>query len=197
MKYLHALHDEFSNILLELERVMRLNNRNADLAHELSLYTGPQDPDLTAGEFDSLLMCINTEVQYRPGTGVLDDIISSGKLDLISNDQLRYEITSWESVMQFVRFQELEHAKTRSNLVDMMSTEGNLRMGILNALGELYGLTESRFPDTNLVFLESLEFDNNLIAFFITAKFLNLLYYSRLKERIEKVLSIIEDELKL
>ena len=197
LKYLQALHDVFSSNLAELENVMIVNELNAEKAFELSKFTGLHETELTAKEVDSLLIFLNPEVQYRPGSGVLDEIISSGKLELISNDQLRIELSSWESVMLFVRFQEQEHFNIRNNFLEMLFKKGNIRMLILDTSpGELNEISQSSFPNNNVLLLQSLEFENHLIAFAFSARALNNEYYSRLMGKIKTVLSLIENELK-
>ena len=195
LHYLDALQEEFSDNLNRLKRVMHLNQRNAGFASELSKYTGPHEPVLTENEIDSLILFIHAEVQYRPGSGVLDEIISSGKLELFSKDQLRHEIASLESVMQAVRFQEQEHSRIRYILLNMLNDKGNTRRAYERLDSEMFGLTPSKFENNNLLFLKSERFDNYLVAFYHTAKFLNDNYYPMLENKIKSVLSLIEDEL--
>lgn len=196
VKYLAALQDEVSNNLDELQRVMNLCEENATFAVELSRYTDPSESELTEIEFDTLLLnSINTEVQYRPSIGVFEEIINSGKLEMISNDRLRYEIASWESIMQQVRFQEQEHSRVRYNLIDLFYSSGNFRKALYNLSGERHGVSETKFKGENRLLLQSIEFDNQLITFIYTAKSLNLNYYSILEDRLNEVLLIIENEL--
>lgn len=195
-KYLMALHEEFSNNLEELERVMKRNSRNAEYALELSKYTGKQEPELTEPEFDSLFFrAVMTEVQYRPGSGIVDEIINSGKLDIFSNDRIRYEIASWESIMQKVRFQEQEHAVTRTNLMNFCFRIMNARNALFNSYGDSFELTHSRFATVNKDLLQSVEFDNHLVSFFVTARILNQYHYADLDKKLKEFLSIIEKEI--
>ena len=53
--YLNALHDEFSNNLKEVERVMKLNKRGLEMAHALLGKMGTDDPTFTEKVFDSLI----------------------------------------------------------------------------------------------------------------------------------------------
>jgi hypothetical protein len=195
LHYLDALQEEFSDNLNSLYRVMQLNKRNTNLAFELSKYTGPLEPVLSANEVDSLILFTHAEVQYRPGSGVLVEVISSGKLELLSKDQLRYEIASLESVMQAVRFQEQEHSRIRYILLNMLNDEGNTRRATERLDSETFGLTPSKFESTNLRFLKSERFDNYLVVFYVTAKILNDDYYPRLENKIKSILALIEDEL--
>ncbi|PTM08541.1 MAG: hypothetical protein DA407_07815, partial [Bacteroidetes bacterium] len=52
--YLNALHDEFSNNLIEVERVMKLNAEGLAYANALLDKMGTSDLDLTEKVFDSL-----------------------------------------------------------------------------------------------------------------------------------------------
>ncbi|MEH6748623.1 MAG: DUF6090 family protein [Maribacter arcticus] len=56
VNYLNALHDEFASNLKEVERVMKLNEKNLKIAHTLLSKMGTDNPDLNEKEFDSLLI---------------------------------------------------------------------------------------------------------------------------------------------
>lgn len=79
--YLNALHDEFTNNLKEVERVMKLNQQNLKTAHTLLGRTGIDNLDLTEKVIDSLMYrTIMSEIQYRPSPGTLNELINSGNL---------------------------------------------------------------------------------------------------------------------
>ena len=197
--YLNSLHDEFSNNLKEVEKVMKLNERNLKIAHALLGKMGTDDPDLTEKAFDSLMYrTIYAEIQYRPSPGTLVELVNSGNLSIISNRELRLKLASWDGVLASVLFQEEEHSKPRYKLIDLMNKWGNGRKSYINALGNnkfSLDIPNSNFKLSSLVLLQNIEFDNQLTFFFLTGSFLNSSYYSSLQNKIENTLIIIQSEL--
>ena len=80
-QYLLALKEEFSFNKGELKSIMKRNKLNFDYALIILDNTGPENPEITDKEFGSLLTkSLSNETQFDPNQGVLDEIISSGKL---------------------------------------------------------------------------------------------------------------------
>jgi len=195
--YLASLKEEFTYNLAEVEQVMKANKEFADKALEISKHTGPDEPQLTEREFDSLFFgAIEMEVQYRPSNGVLDEIISSGKLGIFSNQELRTSLSSWGGILFKIRFQEQELTRRRYALFDILNSKGNFRKAFYNTHGEMFHFSQSRFERSNLDLLKSVEFESQLIVFLVTSRFSNEGgYYPILKEEVDKILQLIEDDL--
>ena len=194
--YLVSLKEEFKYNLEMLKTVMDNNERYRNNAFELSKYTGPDKPQLEEGKFEELLFgAITTEVQYRPSTGVLDEVISSGKLGIFRNTKLRSSLSSWSGIIFKVRFQEEELSKCRFRLLDIITIQGNFRKAIYDAFGEIFNLTKSKFGRNNNQLLQSVEFENQLVNFIVTSRFSNKYYYPDLEKEIQKILELIDTEL--
>ena len=197
--YLNALHDEFSNNLIEVERVMKLNAKGLAYANALLDKMGTSDLDLTEKVFDSLMYrTIVAEIQYRPSPGTLIELVNSGKLSIISNRELRLKLASWDGILTSVLFQEEEHSKPRYKLIDLMNKWGNGRKSLKNALANnrfALEISHSPFKLSSKVLLKNIEFDNQLTFFFITGSFLNAYFYSDLKDNIENTLKLLQSEL--
>jgi hypothetical protein len=94
-RILSDLKNEISNNLDGLNYVIQQKKDIVEICQIFLSKTGPKtkwDLDL---KFDSLL--VKTVVagwKFKPQNGVLDDILGSGKLELIKNDSLRYAISS-------------------------------------------------------------------------------------------------------
>ena len=100
-QYLLALKEEFEYNKSELSSVMMLNDRNADYALKISDHTGPGDPEITEEEFENLAIhSFWSEIHYNPNQGVLDEIISFGKLGIFNNDELKFALSSWSAPMK-------------------------------------------------------------------------------------------------
>ena len=196
MLYINALHDEFSNNLKEVERVMKVNEQNLKIAHTLLGKMGSDNIDLTEKEFDSLMYrTIMKEIQYRPSPGTLVELVNSGNLSIVSNRELRLKLASWDGILVSILFQEEEHSKPRYKLIDLMNTLGNGRKSFINALGNFMDMPNSNFKSSSLGLLNNLEYDNQLTFFYVTGSFLNSNYYPNLKNNIENTLLIIKSEL--
>ena len=194
--YINALHDEFSNNLKEVERVMKVNERNLKIAHTLLGKMGSDNPDLTEKEFDSLMYrTIREEIQYRPSPGTLIELVNSGNLSIVSNRELRLKLASWDGILASILFQEEEHSKPRYKLIDLMNKLGNGRKSFINALGNFMDMPNSNFKSSSLGLLNNLEYDNQLTFFYVTGSFLNSNYYPNLKNNIENTLLMIQSEL--
>ena len=197
--YINALHDEFSNNLIEVERVMKLNAIGLAHANALLDKMGTSDLDLTEKVFDSLMYrTIIAEIQYRPSPGTLIELVNSGKLSIISNRELRLKLASWDGILVSVLFQEEEHSKPRYKLIDLMNKWGNGRKSLINALANnrfVLEIPNSPFKLSSKVLLNNIEFDNQLTFFFITGSFLNASFYSDLKNNIENTLKLLQSEL--
>ena len=100
---------------------MKKNNDNMKNASELSDHTGPGIPKITDKELSILTIAtVNNEVQYRPGSGVINELISSGKLGVFQNEELKSALASWDGILLKVRYQEQEHSGTRQNLFKIL-----------------------------------------------------------------------------
>lgn len=195
-KYLVSLKEEFNHNLLELDSVIKLNKYNNDNAIDLSNLMGPDSPSITEKDFAELAMNMtNWEVQYRPNQAVLDELISSGKLAIFSNDKLKFALSAYNGKLYKVKFQEEEHEEIRSGIITIMNAEGNGKKLLIGEKWEAFGIGESKFKLGNLHLLQSQELENQLVDFILTGRYLNSHYYSELKKEIELILELINNEL--
>ncbi|WP_445383635.1 DUF6090 family protein [Robiginitalea sp. IMCC43444] len=194
--YLKALKDEFETNQKELSRVKLLNSKNLDHAQTMSKYMGIKNNALSQRAFDSLAIgTVGSEVQYRPGEGVMRELIQSGNLGILSNNELRQKLASWDGLMTRVRFQEAEHARPRLEMIRLVEEKGNMRKSVINAFGGFPGLVPSKFEESSFELISSLELDNYITGFIATGVFLNNGYYARLEKEIDRTLDLIEQEL--
>jgi len=194
-QYLLALKEEFNYNKIELASVMNLNTRYADYALKISDYTGPENPEITEKEFEDLAMgAFAGEVHYNPNQGVLDEIISSGKLGIFNNDELKFTLSSWSAVFNKALWQERTHETLRVQIVEMTRVNGNIR-SMTFELGEPLNIKPSKFKRGNLQLLKSEEYENRVVAFILTGRALNETAYARVGEEIDRILRLIESEI--
>ena len=194
--YLIALKEEFNYNRIELDNMMERNNFNGDRASELSNLMGPDDPTITEKELADLAMDMtNFEVQYRPNKAVLDEIISSGKLAVFTNNELKFALSSYNGKLTKIKFQEEEHSVVRMQVIAIMNAKGNAKKLLMDEKWKGFGISESKFELGNLQLLQSQELENELVDFIITSRYLNKDYYLELKKEIQTVLGLIDKEI--
>lgn len=195
--YLTALKEEFNSNLIELIAMIKQNDFNRNNAIALSNLMGPEHPSITEEKFAALAMNMtNFEVQYRPNKAVIDEIISSGKLTIFSNDNLKFALSAYNGKLTKVKFQEDEHSVIRMQVIAIMNAYGNGKKLLVDNKWRKFGLSESKFELGNLHLLQSQELDNALVDFILTSRYLNSDYYSEVKKEIDLILELIEKEIK-
>jgi hypothetical protein len=194
-QYLLAIKEEFEYNKTELTRIMDLNTRCSDAALEITDYMGPGNPEITEKEFETLAMnAFSTEVHYNPNQGVLDEIISSGKLGIFNNDELKFALSSWSAVIDKALWQERTHETLRVQIVEMTRVHGNIR-SMTYGLGEGYNIKPTKFKRRSRQLLNSEEYENRVVAFILTGRILNENHYATVEKEIDRILKLVEGEI--
>jgi len=139
---------------------------------------------------------LGSEMSYLPSSGVLNDIISSGKLNLISNKGLRQNLASHESSLNLLNIQLNGSKFTDENLRLVLYKQGSIR-NILMDIGFVEYKLESisREIDNKMLF-DSVELENFLLTYSLLAKATNgTTLFGRIKAEIENILEQIEQGL--
>ncbi|WP_242130916.1 DUF6090 family protein [Aestuariivivens marinum] len=191
--YLNDLKTEFSRNLMTLEHLIKNSDFYFENALKLANYTLTDSLNLSEPELNYLLFnSIIPEVQYRPAPGTLNEILNSGKLEIITNSELRSKLSSWNGILLKVRFQEEEHAYTRLKILDMIYTQGEFRNGYIDTNFKKFGLMPRNTESSNIQLLNKQEFDNLISVFYLTGKYLNENYYGELKLNIAEIIDLID-----
>jgi len=75
---------------------------------------GSAGSDITEEALGDLLVGpLAAEIQFNPSQGVLYEIISSGKLGMFSNQDLRFALPSWSGLLYRLRLKEQELSRLR------------------------------------------------------------------------------------
>ena len=195
--YLFALKKEFENNVIEVNRVLDLNMELLETAQELASYTGQDLLNITDEKFAELFFgVIKSEVQYRPGSGVLTEIINSGNLNAFKKRKLKNALAALDGLILRIRYQEKEElAQMRDELISFGHEKMSMRRMAFDAFGQAFDMDKGRFLDSNLPMLKSKIFDNHLTGFIYAAGFLNGRYKS-LKEKLQDIISIIDSQIK-
>jgi len=195
--YLAALHKEFNVNRERLDELIKKCDNSVIQVQKLIEHTGPNESNIMEKEFNKLIAgSIIGELKFRPSSGVLEEIISSGKLDIFRNTDLKSYLASWSGHLQKIKFQEdQEHGSTRASIINQIEEEGNWRKIITDVYGSNIGVSPTKFQSSNLNVLRSEKFENHLMGFIATGKFLNNGYYIPARNDIDKVLTLMNKEM--
>lgn len=194
-EYLAAIESEFRENQKRLNQVRSINQYNIISARELSKLMGTEPNSVSVEKLRSMVIAtIASEVHYRPSNGVIEEIISSGKLDLFESDSLRYLLTGWSSDLSKVQFQEKEEVNRFRELVinELMKTV-NLKDATYEYQNNVFNFSRSKLNANDFDLLKSLYLENNLVGFISASEFLER-RYKGLEQKIQIIIQHIESE---
>ena len=196
--YVRSLINEFEFNQNRLIRMVRINNRNQAHARQLTKLMGMNSSSVDKDLLDSLMIgTVATETQLSPSTGVLEEIISSGKLDMFKSDSLRMELAAWKGYFQRVLFQEEEHGQWRIRMMNFMVENSNITNRSIKMGDNYFELSPSPLKGNDYKVLSSLEYSNFIAMFVITSKYLDVGYYGRFKKQNERIIELLNRELNI
>ena len=94
LKILTALKKEITENQKQLDESIILHQQMANLSEELSEIIKPNAVEISSSKFNHLLVSMIYPPKYEPILGVVNAIISSGDLSLITNNELKYLLSS-------------------------------------------------------------------------------------------------------
>jgi hypothetical protein len=154
-------------------------------------YTGP---DMTHQsdvyvQFENMM---KRSVGYEPNPGVLEDLISSGNLNKITNSELRRALSVWKADLVKSRKQEDKINGYRDVIIKLFIDYGPIR----NILADTLHIDNSKFDVSTNPLLQNPRLENNLTFFTVTSQALQYDNYPRLRNDILAILDIINHEIK-
>lgn len=197
--YLQGLKKEFEFSRQKLQELISVNRNNYEGAKKLLEYVEdnkepPKEADLSALLFSTFA----SDIFFNPNNSLLDEMINSGSLKDISNDQLRIQLTNWISTLDDIAKQETDLAMQRERVVQLFRGSAYSIRTIFDLSGisvsEL-DLTPADKHHSNLSLLNSLEFENNLLIFILTSLATEKNHYTPLMQDVKQVLHLINSEL--
>lgn len=180
-----------------LDSVLNKTKKNLELQFLILNHTGNKPDPKTEDEFNiSLNVLLSLEVFY-PRNGYLDDLLNSGKLGIIKNQNLRNRLSSWNPALDNIKASELSVEAELQILNNYISKKGSWLNA--DAVGTSETVKNNPFPKSgfdidNRDLLDEIEFENkteNII--YLNAK-LGISHYKGLK-LIQEILDIIEKEI--
>jgi hypothetical protein len=103
-----SLHNDFQSAKLEIVGLIKLldgrNDKLSTLSKNCSL---KKTPTISQEAMDSLIWGGYALPTFNPPNGTLSDLLSSGKIDVIRNKELRKSLSEWNGAVEEVKRQEL------------------------------------------------------------------------------------------
>ncbi|WP_299519318.1 DUF6090 family protein [Winogradskyella sp.] len=194
--YLESLRTEFTANLNALNTSISKCNRLVNQLDEILTFFEPKKLDTLKSEYiaKSLGNTLQYNVSFNPIRAVQTELISSGNLKQISNTELRQRIADFETYLDIISKQENNAKTINSDIGSQISRRVSFRP-LFEAIG--YNISgNSEFSNSNVKLLfKSFELENNFILYQAISKTTSSVYYSGLKEDINAILNIIEEEL--
>jgi len=198
-EYLISLQSEFETNLNKINNSIQENDERIQALEMLLTLFDKNVLDtvsqlMISKEFSSVF---GNEMNYFPSTGVLSDIISSGKLNIILNKKLTQHLASFESNLNFLNLQLIGAKETDEILRKLLYQKGSIRNIVMDL-----GIVDFKHQSiseavNNKQMFDSTEFENYLLDYLLLAKATNgSLLFGGIKSEIEKILVEIERELK-
>ena len=196
--YLIGLKSEFEQSKIKLQTLIDVNRQNYEDSKQIADYISsasfPDEKELSILMFNAF----SFEIAYNPNNSMLNEVISTGYLKNITNQELRSELASWESVIQGIHRQEATLREHRESVLALFRSENGSIRTILDQSGvseNEMGLQESAQIHSNMEVIKSLEFENNLLPYLLTGINTENNHYLPLMQRINRILLLIEEEI--
>lgn len=182
---------EFQQNRVLLQKKLQASSHAFDAAIEVLTLVGATEADLAERNLDSLIFTM------IPGTGdfiptnyAINNIIQSGKLNLITNDSLISLLHDWEAaVMRATKYEEGADRWITEEMVPHML--GFISFKQVDSYGGLAWAGKSRLQTNYYDLFQSLRFENNLDnMLFLTNN--NLQALREVDEIIQKILAITD-----
>ncbi|MEL7271718.1 MAG: DUF6090 family protein [Bacteroidota bacterium] len=192
-----ALQKEFSQNSAKLQEVIRQNKENIEGAEKMIQSFSSTSKDTISEQTISLYgsETFGVEINFEPEAGVLSEIISSGQLKLILNNQLKHKLAGFSSKIHEIEQQEREVLDYRIMAIKQMVNEGNMER-VYADLGFRKGYINTAFDNTGIrSMLNSLPFLNQIVLYQSSSIVTNQAFYEPLNKEIEIILELITNRL--
>ena len=191
-EYLIGLQEEFNTNRSELLDNMKVNEDVVGIAQQFFDLTGPAGTEVDDERLSEMFISLlRISVEYEPSPGVMEDLISAGNLNILSDPELRKNLSIWKLLLARAHRQEDTVLEYRSNIKDILIAHANLR----RVLATVIDVSPGTFTNTNKDVLMDKSLENNLSFFIISSLSLGNEYYRRLLEVNEEIIQSIQQQI--
>ncbi len=155
------LHREFQKNKTKLDSTIAYHRTILGAIGEVMLLIGEPEEVVLEHNIDSLIYLTIDYDDFSPSQSVISELISSGKLNLISSDSLRMLIFEWVSAMnEMVEGYETMDEMSQNLTVPYLTKNGSMKDIDQYGLGKSNG--RSKFEPINHKLFQELEFENHM-----------------------------------
>ncbi len=196
---LKNLQKSFEFNLEELNQTLQSTRLGYHATVQLLALIKPEFSNNTTYEVDSLLAIIQGYFTYDPATGAIDEIINSGQLSLVRNEELRNQVSNWSRILSDAgKNLKIADDHLYNVLINHLMEHANFRnvprqVHLFNKT-DLPKIPPSNFTSDYKAMMTSLQFENlvnqhawNLM--WIINEYMNIRYY------LETTISLLENEM--
>lgn len=196
--YLIGLEKEFLITHQKLDTLIKINQKNIQGAQEIVQAMDQRPIEISERQFSNLLyQALAFDISLNSNNSLLTEIINSGSLKDITNQELKQSLTTWMATLEDIKQQERDQEDQRQALLDFFKSDQYSLKTILNEVGVLESNQEKSQGGNrnNMDLLNSVAFENALLLFIFSAEGTDKSHYLPLKEDIEKILALINQEI--
>lgn len=197
--YLIGLQEEFKTSQLKLNELIEVNRQNYLGAKTIMESISNPNRSLTEKQFSELLFrSFSSDIYFNANNSLLNEMVNSGSLKDITNTKLRIRLTNWESTLEDIARQEEELGNQRAKVLDMFRTNKNSIRTIFEQTNPNSDIKfyEKNINLSNLNLLESIEFENNILMFYLTSRATETSHYKPLMNELKSILELLQTEIK-
>lgn len=155
------LHQEFQKNKAKLDTTINYHRAIVGAIGEVMRLIGEPTEFVLEHNTDSLIYLTIDHRDYSPSQSVISELISSGKLNLISSDSLRMLIFDWGSAMEEkVEAYETMDEMSQNLTLPYLTKNASMKNIDLYGLGKTNG--PSKFEQRNHKLFQELEFENHM-----------------------------------
>ncbi|MEJ2112182.1 MAG: DUF6090 family protein [Flavobacteriaceae bacterium] len=192
---LHNLLSDMEENIKQIRRKIGGCNRSQNvLITKRELFNFPAE-QVTNSNLDTLIHAINNRSSFDPYVGTLNELLNSGSINVIKNEDLRRLISSWSSYLDEVRQEEDEVDIMLNDYVIPYLIE-NAAMADWMSLGNYGGFVNFKnyHKGYKTRMLTDLRFEN-LVNYSISRNKWLILRYTRMEEYLQELIELIKSEL--
>ena len=197
--YLRGLRQEFQTSKLKLTELIAVNQSNYNGAKKILEFMSSKKESPSEEAFSQLLYTsFSRDISFNPNNSLLSEMINSGNLKILSNAELRRQLTNWISTIEDISRQEEDLEIQRKKVLDLFRTDENSLRTILSQAGvyEEIGLPKPTESISNLNLLDSTHFENNMLMYILSSYATEKTHYNSLMLDLDSILDLIDRELK-
>lgn len=188
---LQGLEIEFTINHDRLEKVIQLQQKSNESANKIMTYFNKDISNISEAKFDSLQNNIYNAWTFNPRKGLLNSVITSGQINLITNVELKNQLASFEDMVNDL--EEESQAISLLNAKLILITGEYLNIGKLNAINYKTFVNEGFKSDYNRFFKDIRVY--NIVNNGASWRYDLLDEESKIMQSINRILVLINKEL--